>query len=197
MERRGQRSGSHVLRVPAVSEGQGAQAANSSGAGHSRAGTQVLSPARGLGGASTSFFRDATDAQIRGVIFAIFSPRSQNYVRKQDKENQLKGQCHEIFCFWFFLESVSPKPLIIPLGPFQIFSKIRGDIRRSKFATGVKPSSRKILIILFGHLWVVELTYIEIFAFKFTLRCLQPDVVAIVCHRCQRSKWNTLRLGGN
>jgi hypothetical protein len=56
----------------------------------------------------------------------------------------------------------------IPLGPFQIFSKIRGDIRSSRFATGVndtggkwkKPSSRKIIIILFGHLWVVELTYI-------------------------------------
>ncbi len=24
----------------------------------------------------------------------------------------LKGQCHEIFCFWFFHDSVSPKPLI-------------------------------------------------------------------------------------
>ncbi len=68
----------------------------------------------------------------------------------------------------FFPEPVSPKPLIIPLGPFRIFSKIRWDIRTSRFATGVndtggkwkKPSSRKILIILFGHLWVVELTYI-------------------------------------
>jgi hypothetical protein len=37
--------------------------------------------------------------------------------------------------------------------------------------------------ILFGHLWGVELTYIYIFSFKFTLRCLQPDIVAIVCHR--------------
>jgi hypothetical protein len=44
-------------------------------------------------------------------------------------EFTLKGQCHEIFCFWFFYESVSPKPLSIPLGPFRIFSKIRGDIR--------------------------------------------------------------------
>jgi hypothetical protein len=80
----------------------------------------------------------------------------------------LKGQCHEIFASGFFLESVSPKPLIIPLGPFRNFSKIRGDIRSPRFATGVsdtggkwkKPSSRKILIILFGHLMVVELTYI-------------------------------------
>jgi hypothetical protein len=44
--------------------------------------------------------------------------------------------------------------------PFQIFSKIRGDIRSSRFATGVndiggkwkKSPIRKILIILFGHL---------------------------------------------
>jgi hypothetical protein len=72
------------------------------------------------------------------------------------------------FASAFFLNQFPPKPLIIPLGPFRIYSKIRGDIRSSRFATGVnntggkwkKPSSIKILIILFGHLWVVELTYI-------------------------------------
>ncbi len=36
---------------------------------------------------------------------------------------------------------------------------------------------------MFGHLWVLEITYIYIFAFKITLRCLQPDIVAIICHR--------------
>jgi hypothetical protein len=35
----------------------------------------------------------------------------------------LKGQRHEIFGFWFCHESVSPKPLSIPLGPFRIFRK--------------------------------------------------------------------------
>jgi hypothetical protein len=35
--------------------------------------------------------------------------------------NDLKGQCHEIFDFRFFRESVSPKPLSIPLGLFRIF----------------------------------------------------------------------------
>jgi hypothetical protein len=62
--------------------------------------------------------------------------------------------------------------------PSQEIHTIRGDIRSSRFATGVnntggkwkKLSSRKILIILFGHLWVVELTYMYIFAFKFNLR---------------------------
>ncbi len=76
----------------------------------------------------------------------------------------LKGQCHEIFCFWFFSWISFPKPLIIPLGPFQIFKKIRGDICSSrlppvsfwhrwhtgvndtggKFATGVVDTGGKI-----------------------------------------------------
>jgi hypothetical protein len=55
----------------------------------------------------------------------------------------LKGQCHEIFCFWFFYESVSPQPQSIPLGPFQIFSKIRGDIRKSRCTTGVNDTGGK------------------------------------------------------
>jgi hypothetical protein len=75
----------------------------------------------------------------------------------------LKGQCHEIFDFFdfrffasgFFHGSVSPKPLSIQLGSFRIFSKIRGDIRSSRFATGVndtggkckKSSILKVLII--------------------------------------------------
>ena len=44
-----------------------------------------------------------------------------------------------------------------------------------------ESSIRKILIILLGHLWIVELTYVYIFAFKFTLRYLQPDINPIVC----------------
>ncbi len=53
-----------------------------------------------------------------------------------------------------------------------------------------KSSIRKILIILLGHLWIVELTYIYIFAFKFTLRYLQPDINPIVCHRCRWYRWH-------
>ncbi len=55
----------------------------------------------------------------------------------------LKGQCHEIFASGFFLKPVSPMPLIIPLGPFQIFSKIHGDIWSSRFATGVNDNGGK------------------------------------------------------
>ena len=67
----------------------------------------------------------------------------------------------------FLHGSVSPKPLIIPLGPFQIFSKFGRDIPSSRCTTGVfdtggkwkKSSIRKVFIIYFGHLWVVELAY--------------------------------------
>jgi len=38
-----------------------------------------------------------------------------------------------------------------------------------------KSSIIKVLIILFGHLCEIELTYRYIFAFKFTLRSQQPD----------------------
>jgi len=55
----------------------------------------------------------------------------------------LKGQCHKIFDFCFFHESFSPKPLRIPLGPFQIFSKICGDIRSSGCTTGVVDTGGK------------------------------------------------------
>ncbi len=44
----------------------------------------------------------------------------------------------------FFNESVSPKPLIIPLGPFQIFSKIHGDIRSSSLTTGINDTGGKL-----------------------------------------------------
>ena len=35
----------------------------------------------------------------------------------------LKGQCHEIFCFWFFHESVSPHPRVFHLDRFEFFRK--------------------------------------------------------------------------
>ncbi len=84
-------------------------------------------------------------------------------------------------------------PLIIPLGLFQIFPKIGGDIRSSRCTTGVvdtggkwkKSSIRKVFVISFGHLWVVELSYRYIFSFKFILSCQQSDIVPIVCHRCR------------
>jgi len=43
--------------------------------------------------------------------------------------NVLKGHLTRDFQLQIFYESVSPRPLSIPLGRFRIFSKIRGDIR--------------------------------------------------------------------
>jgi hypothetical protein len=51
---------------------------------------------------------------------------------------ELKGQCHEIFCFWFFHESVSPQPQNIPLRLFKNFSKF-AEIFASQ---GAPPVSR-------------------------------------------------------
>jgi hypothetical protein len=77
----------------------------------------------------------------------------------------LNGHCHEIFDFrFFFWNQFPPKPLSIPLGPFQIVSKIHGGIRSSRCTTSVvdtggkrkKSSIRKVLNIFFGKLWVVE-----------------------------------------
>jgi hypothetical protein len=65
------------------------------------------------------------------------------------------------FASGFFHKSVFHRPLIIPLGVFQIFSKIRGDIRgdirSSRSTTGVndtdgkwkKSSIRNLFIIYF------------------------------------------------
>jgi hypothetical protein len=55
----------------------------------------------------------------------------------------LKGQCHKIFASGFFYESVSPQPQSIPFGPFQIFTKIRGDICSSRLTTGVIDTGGK------------------------------------------------------
>jgi hypothetical protein len=43
----------------------------------------------------------------------------------------------------FFHESVYPQPQSIPLGPFQIFSKIRGDIGKSRCTTGINDTGGK------------------------------------------------------
>ncbi len=55
----------------------------------------------------------------------------------------LKRQCYEIFCFRFFHESSSPNSLKITLGSFQIFSKICGDMRKSRCTTGINNTGGK------------------------------------------------------
>jgi hypothetical protein len=66
-----------------------------------------------------------------------------------------------------FHKSLSPKPLSIRLGLFQIFWKICSDICSSRCTTGVvdigggkwkKNFNQKSFKYLSGHLWAVELT---------------------------------------
>jgi hypothetical protein len=46
----------------------------------------------------------------------------------------------------FYCDSVSSGPMSIPLGPFQIFSKIRGDIHNFVFIAGVNDTGDKLVI---------------------------------------------------
>jgi hypothetical protein len=48
-----------------------------------------------------------------------------------------------LFCFRFFHESSSPKPLKITLGSFCIFLENRGDIRKSRCNTGINDTCGK------------------------------------------------------
>jgi hypothetical protein len=62
--------------------------------------------------------------------------------------HRIKGTVSQIFLLHFFHGSSSPKPLKITLGPFQVFSKIRGGIRNSRCITSsndttVVPFSRR------------------------------------------------------
>jgi hypothetical protein len=54
----------------------------------------------------------------------------------------LKGVWHEILTSGFFHKSVSPRPLSITWGSFQIFSKIRGDNREWMFISCVTAINR-------------------------------------------------------
>ncbi len=55
-----------------------------------------------------------------------------------------KGVWHEIFDLSFFHESVSPGPLSNPLWSFRLFSKIRRDIRKWMFISGVNDTGDKL-----------------------------------------------------
>jgi len=92
-----------------------------------------------------------------------------------------KGTVSRDFCKWFFASiSFTPAPEY-PLWTVSNFSKIRGDIPRSMLKRK-KIFNQKTLIILSGHIWIVEVTHIYIFASKFTLRYLHPDNNPLVCH---------------
>jgi hypothetical protein len=51
-----------------------------------------------------------------------------------------------LFASVFFHESYSPKPLKITLGSFRIFFEILGDIRKSRYTTGINDTGGKFAI---------------------------------------------------
>ncbi len=123
------------------------------------------------------------------VDFTIFQHRGRVYFVGPISANRgLKGQCHEIFDFWFFHESLSPKPLstVYHKGRFEFFRKFAEifTAQGPPLVSTKKSSIIKVLISVFGHLWEVELTYRYILAFKLSLRSQQPDIFPIICHRC-------------
>ncbi len=71
------------------------------------------------------------------------------------------------------------------MGRFEFFQKF-AKIFAAHGASPVenqKIFNHEVLIILLGDVFEVELTYRYIFAFKFTLRSHQPDIVPIICHQ--------------
>ncbi len=128
------------------------------------------------------------------LLFFFFLKQRMRWLHCRIVKGTMSRDFRILVCFH---ESVSPKPRSIPVGPFRFFSKICEVIRSSRCTTAVfdtggkwkKSSIIKVLTILFGHLWEVELTYRYIFAFKFTLRSQQPGIVPIICHRCCWYRW--------
>jgi hypothetical protein len=104
------------------------------------------------------------------------------------KNRNLKGQCHG-----FSHESVSPKLVRIPIGSFQFFSGICGDICSSRCTTGVVDTGGKWKKIfnqesLKYFVWTPlgsRLTNRYFFFFKFILRCKQSHIVLFMCHWCR------------
>jgi hypothetical protein len=89
------------------------------------------------------FACDCVSVQIARLHNFLYLTFHEIYETKVRLKTMLKGTVSEIFCFRFFHESPSPKPLIITLESFRIFSKIRGDIRKSRCTTGVNDTGGK------------------------------------------------------
>ncbi len=107
-------------------------------------------------GVEKSFFFHQENCRIVLYLCTLLQPSTSTF----------KGTVSRDFLLLvFFMNQFPPKPLIIPIGPFRIFSKIHGDIRSSRCTTGVldtsgkwkKSSIRNISIILLDTGYVVEL----------------------------------------
>ncbi len=93
------------------------------------------------------------------------------------------------FASGFFHESPSPKPLIITLGSFRIFSKIRGDIRKSRCTTGVNDTGGKFAagINETGGKFCHQFPLCCWHRWQNCHRCQRYR--RQICRRCQRRRW--------
>jgi hypothetical protein len=69
----------------------------------------------------------------------------------QSLREVLKGQCYEIFDFWFFHESVFSQTPENPLGPFRIFSKTSGFTLR--ISPQIYEQKFEMILMLFSRTW--------------------------------------------
>jgi hypothetical protein len=68
-------------------------------------------------------------------------------------KNKIKGTVSGDFLLLvFFMNKFSQSPCVYhKKGPFRIFSKIRGDIRSSRFTTGIIDTGGKFETVLMGY----------------------------------------------
>ncbi len=114
----------------------------------------------------------------------------------------LKGQCHEIFRFWFFSSISFPPAPEYPIRTVSNFFEISRRYSQLKVDHRCRWHRWQMRKIFnqknFNNFVGTPLdsrvnTYIYIFAFKFTLRYLQQDINPIVCHRCLWHRWQICR----
>ncbi len=65
------------------------------------------------------------------------------YINVSIEERSQRDSVTRFFASSFFHGSVSPQPHSIPLGLFRFFSKIRGNIRKSRCTTGIDDTGGK------------------------------------------------------
>ncbi len=80
---------------------------------------------------------------LGSLAFRFCSYCTYNVQLRNNIKRPLKGHCHEIFRFWFFSWISFPPAPDYTSRPFQIFSKIRGDICSSRCTTGVVDTGGK------------------------------------------------------
>jgi hypothetical protein len=90
----------------------------------------------------------------------------------------LKGQCHEIFCFLFFSWISFPPAPEYHIRTVLNFSKIRGDIRKSRCTTGINDTGGKfaagVVLPLFSLVLLIPVSMTSVANNGNNIRLLRP-----------------------